>query len=158
MTVNTCALTLSEKVPDAVFPFPFTVNVLVEAVVPFRANCDEESVQFAFAGQPLTERLAVSVFPPRGVTVIVYVAGLPPLMVLETGNTATEKSTAVPEREIDCGLLAALSLMLIAAESGPRWLGVKSGVIVHADPAPSVLGETGQLSLSLKSTAFVPVF
>ena len=79
-------------------------------------------------------------------------------MVLDTGSAETEKSTAVPEREIDWGLWAALSLMLTAADNGPRWLGAKLGMIVHAEPGPSVLGETGQSSLSPKSAAFVPVF
>ena len=71
VTVNTCALTFSEKLPDGVFPLPLTVKVLLVAVVPFSTSCDEESVQLAFAGQPVTERLAFNVLPPRGVTVIV---------------------------------------------------------------------------------------
>ena len=65
--------------------------------------------------------------------------------------------TPAPLSGMFCGLLAALSLTLMLALRAPVALGVKVTLSVHCAPAPSVFGLIGQVLVSAKSAALVPV-
>jgi hypothetical protein len=61
-----------------------------------------------------------------------------------------------PVRRIVCTPLPELSLMLMEDLRGPAACGVKVAWSVQPLPVASVLGEIGQLCLTLKSLLFAP--
>jgi len=61
-----------------------------------------------------------------------------------------------PVRRMVCTPLPELSLMLMDDLRGPAACGVKVAWIVQPLPAATVLGEIGQLCLTLKSLLFAP--
>jgi hypothetical protein len=63
------------------------------------------------------------------------------------------ETTPVPLKEIDCGLPAALSVMVTEALRGPIWVGVKVMLIVHCSPGGRL---EPHVCVWLKSVAFVP--
>jgi hypothetical protein len=60
----------------------------------------------------------------------------------------------VPVSDMVCGVLAALSAMLMDAVSAPYAVGVKVTVMAHVAPTARVFAE--QVSLSVNEVAFVP--
>ena len=59
----------------------------------------------------------------------------------------------MPDKVTVCGLLEALSLMVVVPLRVPSAVGVKDTEIVQEDLAPSVFGAMGQVELSEKSPA-----
>jgi hypothetical protein len=107
--------------------------------------------------------LIVSAAAPLFVRVIVCaelvapIFWLPKLSEVGLSVTAGAETTPVPLRGTLCGLPAALSLILTLALRAPEADGEKVTPIVQLAPAASVLGDSGQVVVSAKSAAFVPV-
>lgn len=62
----------------------------------------------------------------------------------------------VPERLMDCGLPEALSVMDTEAAREPAAVGLKVMLIEQFAAAAKVLGESGQVVVSVKSPGFAP--
>src|ERR1700676_837309 len=73
------------------------------------------------------------------------------------GLRFTPGVTPVPVRVTVCGLLAALSVMVTEAARGPTAAGLNVTLIVQFAPVASVAGDFGQVSVSAKSVALVPL-
>ena len=73
-----------------------TETVAVTAAVPLGVTVAGFTVQLAAVGAPVHVRLTAELNPLLGVTVSVYVAGLPALTVAEFGFADSEKSPLLP--------------------------------------------------------------
>jgi hypothetical protein len=115
------------------FPLPVVavVTVAVLVMVPLSETEVGEMVQLPAGGAPEQLSATVPVKPLIGVTLIVYVVDLPAVRVCVEGDADTEKSVPVPKRGRDCGLLVALSEMVIAPVLDPVAVGVKVTWIVQ---------------------------
>ena len=134
-----------------------TETVMVAALVPFKLTEPGFTVQVASEGAPVQVKLTAPVSPPWGEMLRSYVAVPPALTVAEVEDpaaAATEKSSPVPDSATLCGLPAALSVMLKAADRAPPAVGLNVTLIVQLAPA---LRELPQLSVCAKSFVSLPV-
>jgi hypothetical protein len=72
-------------------------------------------------------------------------------------TAGTGVDVPVPDSDMDCGLLPASSAMLRLPVRLPLPFGMNETLMVQLPPAGTVLGLNGQVVVSLKSAAFVPL-
>lgn len=107
------------------------VNVLGAELL-FGVTDDGENITIDPVGAFAADRLTAFGNPPEsGLRVMVYVAVPPPLTWSELGAAEIVKSRPVPDSDIVCGLLLALSAMLTLAVSDPATFGLNVTVIMH---------------------------
>src|SRR5947209_7914249 len=118
---------------------------------------------YALLDPPLTATACRLALPPWKSTVssdrvsepvslvVVHAPGSDPL------SNPSLNSTDVPLSPTLCGLPLALSVIVMPAVRAPMAVGLKVTLMVHDDPAASVLGVSGQVLVWANSLALVPV-
>jgi len=122
-------------------------------------DCAKSAAFTPFTTMPLIVSAAVPLFVSviDCAALVVPIFWLPKLSEVGLSVTAGAETTPVPLRATLCGLPAALSLILTLALRTPEVDGEKVTRMVQLAPAANVLGASGQVLVSAKSAAFVPV-
>ena len=176
----TVAMGLDVPVPDRLtacgLPAALSVMLIAAARVPVAAGVNVTLIVHDALAARLLPHVVVSAKSPAFVPVtamLLIVNGAVPVLlsvtaeavlvvpicwfpnVTDAGLRLTTGLVPLPDRLTPCGLPAALSVMLMAAERAPVAAGVNATLIVHDAPAARLLPHV--VEVSAKSPAFVPV-